>query len=169
MSRSNANTFPLRKGSLEMVGEAAAAGERSERGGKGSRTGTAEVLSGRREGVGVVAQSDRKIAGMSSGGDGDGARGGMEATSGVQGESTSAGMKDKVQGAVASAGIIRDRVQGALTSAGMQDKVQGASTSAGRKQKAYSCEECECRKLKCDGVRPMCDNCAASGRRCVYD
>lgn len=47
--------------------------------------------------------------------------------------------------------------------------VGGASTFAGIKQKSYSCEPCECRKLKCDGVRPTCGNCEFTGRRCVYD
>ena len=43
------------------------------------------------------------------------------------------------------------------------------STSAGIKQNLYPCEPCEGRELKCDGVRPMCNNCGASGRRCVYE
>lgn len=51
---------------------------------------------------------------------------------------------------------------------GVQD-VCGASTCAGIKQNAYPCEPCEARKLTCDGVRPMCNNCETAGRRCSYE
>lgn len=44
-----------------------------------------------------------------------------------------------------------------------------ASTFAGTKQSACPCEPCECRELKCDGVRPMCNNCGMNGRRCSYE
>ena len=44
-----------------------------------------------------------------------------------------------------------------------------ASTFAGTKQSVCPCEPCECRELKCDGVRPMCNNCGMNGRRCSYE
>ena len=44
-----------------------------------------------------------------------------------------------------------------------------ASTAAGTKQSVYACEPCECRKLRCDGMRPMCNNCEMNGRRCFYE
>ena len=44
----------------------------------------------------------------------------------------------------------------------------GASTYAGIKTRVSPCEPCECRELRCDGVRPMCNNCATDGRRCSY-
>ena len=47
--------------------------------------------------------------------------------------------------------------------------IYGASTRAGTRQQAYPCEPCESRELKCDGVRPMCDNCEINGRRCYYE
>ena len=47
--------------------------------------------------------------------------------------------------------------------------VFGASTRTGPRQQAYPCEPCESRELKCDGVRPMCDNCEMDGRRCYYE
>lgn len=47
--------------------------------------------------------------------------------------------------------------------------VCGASTCAGIKRNTYPCEPCEARKLTCDGVRPMCNNCETNGRRCSYE
>ena len=49
------------------------------------------------------------------------------------------------------------------------DDVCGASTCVGIKQTVCSCEPCETRDLKCDGVRPMCNNCEINGRRCFYE
>lgn len=47
--------------------------------------------------------------------------------------------------------------------------VSEASTFAGTKQSVCPCEPCEWRQLKCDGVRPMCNNCGMNGRRCSYE
>ncbi len=44
-----------------------------------------------------------------------------------------------------------------------------ASTQAGMKNNVVACAPCECRELRCDGVRPMCNQCEMSGRRCSYE
>lgn len=43
-----------------------------------------------------------------------------------------------------------------------------ASEYPGINQNVYACEPCEYREIRCDGVRPMCNNCEEEGRRCVY-
>ncbi|KAJ1569649.1 hypothetical protein HK405_011491 [Cladochytrium tenue] len=43
------------------------------------------------------------------------------------------------------------------------------SLSAARMPRRWSCETCRAKKVKCDGVRPICGNCARrTSRRCVF-
>lgn len=43
------------------------------------------------------------------------------------------------------------------------------STHAGMKNNVVACAPCECREIRCDGVRPMCNQCEMNGRRCSYE
>lgn len=47
--------------------------------------------------------------------------------------------------------------------------LSGTSTLAGTKETAYLCEPCGFKEPRCDGARPMCNNCAMNGRRCFYE
>lgn len=39
----------------------------------------------------------------------------------------------------------------------------------GRRRSARACEPCRQRKIKCDGVRPTCGQCAYHNNRCIYE
>lgn len=60
-----------------------------------------------------------------------------------------------------------------LLSPSLDDKnvhnISGISTSAGTKETAYPCEPCGFKEPRCDGARPICNNCAMNGRRFFYE
>lgn len=43
------------------------------------------------------------------------------------------------------------------------------TTYRGRRRSARACEPCRQRKIKCDGVRPTCGQCAYHNNRCVFE
>lgn len=44
-----------------------------------------------------------------------------------------------------------------------------AAMMQGRQRPGAACEDCRRRKLKCDGGRPKCSNCADSGVECTIN
>lgn len=43
------------------------------------------------------------------------------------------------------------------------------ATLHGRRRSARACEPCRQRKIKCDGVRPFCGQCAYQNQQCAYE
>jgi hypothetical protein len=48
-------------------------------------------------------------------------------------------------------------------------RLAAPTTYRGRRRSARACEPCRQRKIKCDGVRPTCGQCAYHNNRCVYE
>ena len=48
-------------------------------------------------------------------------------------------------------------------------RLPAPTTSRGRRRSARACEACRTRKTKCDGVRPICGQCAYHNNRCTYE
>ena len=48
-------------------------------------------------------------------------------------------------------------------------RLAAPTTYRGRRRSAQACKPCRQRKIKCDGVRPTCGQCAYHNNRCVYE
>lgn len=48
-------------------------------------------------------------------------------------------------------------------------RLSAPSSARGRRRSARACEPCRQRKIKCDGVRPVCGPCVYHNNRCTYE
>lgn len=48
-------------------------------------------------------------------------------------------------------------------------RLAGSDFTPGRRRSARACEPCRQRKIKCDGIRPSCGQCAYQNHSCSYE
>lgn len=48
-------------------------------------------------------------------------------------------------------------------------RLSAPSSTRGRRRSARACEPCRQRKIKCDGIRPVCGQCVYHKNRCTYE